>query len=187
MSGRVMFSVEKWADIPGLEGRYQASSLGRVRSLDRVTAGRRFRGKVLRPRQCGGGKGRASRFAVHVSDAEGVFRQRQIHILVAEAFFGARAGRQVNHINGDPSDNRVANLEYVTQEINMRHAYCGGLTNGNFPRRSVLQIDAISGAVLKRFDTVSCASRQCGVHTTNIAKVCQGARNTAAGYRWAYA
>lgn len=28
--------IEKWKDIPGYEGFYQASNLGRIRSLDRI-------------------------------------------------------------------------------------------------------------------------------------------------------
>ncbi len=44
-----------------------------------------------------------------------------VHSLIAGAFHGPRpAGLVIDHVNGDPSDNRAANLEYVTQGENIR-------------------------------------------------------------------
>lgn len=58
----------------------------------------------------------------------GVRRRRRVHHLVMSAFVGPRpAGAQVNHINGQKSDNRMANLEYVTAAENMAHAARTGL------------------------------------------------------------
>lgn len=54
--------------------------------------------------------------------------QVAIHVLVAEAFISARpSGMVVNHINADRQDNRVENLEWVTQSQNVMHAYALGL------------------------------------------------------------
>jgi hypothetical protein len=48
--------------------------------------------------------------------------------LVAEAFLGPKpAGRTVNHKNGEKTDNRPENLEYVTRSENQHHAYETGL------------------------------------------------------------
>jgi hypothetical protein len=52
---------------------------------------------------------------------EGVPHQRLIHRLVYEAFNGTIPdGKQINHINGDKTDNRFENLEIVTAQENMR-------------------------------------------------------------------
>ncbi len=51
-----------------------------------------------------------------------------IHRLVAEAWLGEPSeGTEVNHLNGDKTDNRAANLEWVTRSKNIRHAQDSGL------------------------------------------------------------
>lgn len=53
---------------------------------------------------------------------------KRVHRLVAAAFLGeSEEGHVVNHKNGDRFDNRVENLEYVTQGENVKHAWDNGL------------------------------------------------------------
>jgi hypothetical protein len=57
------------------------------------------------------------------------FRTRMVHLLVLEAWVGPRPeGMVTNHKNGDKTDNRLENLEYVTQTENMKHSYATGLS-----------------------------------------------------------
>ena len=71
-------------------------------------------------------------------------RVSYIHRLVAEAFIGPCPSKyQVNHINGDKSDNRVSNLEYLSGVDNMKHATVTGLTTqfrGKLTAENVAQI-----------------------------------------------
>jgi hypothetical protein len=53
---------------------------------------------------------------------DGRCKRVKVHALVARAFIGPRPdGHQINHIDANPVNNRVENLEYVTPRGNMQH------------------------------------------------------------------
>lgn len=116
---------ELWQDIPGREGHYQASTLGRIRSLDRFVPGvngskRLIKGRVLRP-------GRYDKCG-HVSVVLGRGENgKPVHQLVAATFLGeCPLNQEVLHINGDPADNRLENLRYGTRTDNILDVYRQG-------------------------------------------------------------
>lgn len=61
---------------------------------------------------------------IRVITPRGEHKFKLIHRLVAEAFLSNYSEElQVNHINGIKSDNRLENLEMVTQSENMLHSF----------------------------------------------------------------
>ena len=144
---------EVWKDIEGYEGMYQASSLGRVRSLDRVAAnGRQIKGVVLRPAP--NSKGYLC-VSLHNNGDGG--RSHLVHRLVAEAFRPGHDKPHINHRNADKRDNQLTNLEWVTPLENARHARASGLIplgeqNGRAKLRAddVLQIRALYSAGFRK-------------------------------------
>lgn len=79
----------------------------------------RRRGRVLRPQPHNNGYRTVS------PDGR---KHKTIHSLVAAAFLGPRPdGCDVNHIDGDKTNNAASNLEYVTRKENMQHAMATGL------------------------------------------------------------
>jgi hypothetical protein len=55
---------------------------------------------------------------------DGEEKQCKVHHLVLDAFIGPRpSGYQANHKNGDTSNNRLSNLEWVTAKQNVNHAF----------------------------------------------------------------
>lgn len=108
---------EEWKTIPGYEGIYQASNLGRIRSLPRKNR----RGNKISPRILKLISHRQGYLRVHLfkGDSSMTF---QVHRLVMMTFVGDGKGYEVNHRNGNPADNRLENLEYVTRLENVRHS-----------------------------------------------------------------
>lgn len=110
--------VEEWRAIPGYEGLYEVSDLGRVKSLERMVQGR-F-GLLRVPERIGYGSVHKSTgyFRVGLS-RDGGCEQIHVHRAVMLAFVGPLPeGMHTCHNNGDRADNRLANLRYDTVSSN---------------------------------------------------------------------
>lgn len=119
----------EWRRVAGYEDSYEVSSTGQVRSLDRnVSKGTYIihrKGKLLKPLQDFAGY-----FYVCLANS-GKQKQKFIHVLVAEAFLPKPNYKvEVNHKDGDKSNNDVSNLEWVTHRYNIDHSFALGLNKG---------------------------------------------------------
>jgi len=120
--------TENWLPVVGYERLYEVSDLGRVRSLDRwVIRGDGTSYKIAGRMRAICTNGRYCH--VGLSGVGVKQTTRSVHRLVCEAFIGPRpANFQINHRNGVKTDNRLANLEYVSPRENSIHAYRNGLS-----------------------------------------------------------
>jgi len=109
---------EQWKDIVGYESYYEVSNLGRIRRhVNSSIVSRTWPGRMLNQFTRTGGYFHVKLYA------KGHPRIKSSHSVVMEAFVGQRIkGLQINHIDGDKSNNTIENLEYVTQLENMKHA-----------------------------------------------------------------
>ena len=103
-------NIEIWKDIPGYEGKYKVSNLGRVKSLERkVRSVNRYSGKeffrTVRERILKPGPANTGHLYVVLGHGEA---GKPVHQLVMKAFVGeAPQGMEVRHLNGNPKDNRL--------------------------------------------------------------------------------
>ena len=107
-----------WKDVAGYEGLYQVSNTGQVKRLV-CTKGRSAQGNyVLAQTDNGNGYIRIGLCR------DGQVARHYVHRLVAAAFLAPPIEKQIeiNHKNGNSSDNRVENLEWTTRLENERHA-----------------------------------------------------------------
>lgn len=132
--------MEEWRDVVGYEGIYQVSNLGNVRR-----SGNPFRAKnFVLHRQVKTCKGKFGYHRLNLYN-NGVRKSYNVHTLVANAFIGKRPeGFDVDHKDGNKSNNSVKNLEYVTKKENKQRASKLGLiARGERNGWSILKNDDI--------------------------------------------
>lgn len=178
---------ERWLPVSGWEALYEASSLGRVRSRDRIstyvrrdgrTMTRHLRGKILRQsyhEQRGG----YPSVGLHEN---GVQNTVFVHRLVCEAFHGTDpGGKDVAHCDGNPRNNRADNLRWATRRQNMADTIPHGTRAwgerhgaAKLTLQQVLQIRASENVPQREL------AKQFAVYQSCIS-------NIRAGRRWAHA
>lgn len=164
---------EIWKPINGTNEKYYISNLGRVYSSKS--------NKIMKTPKDGRGYINCN------IRLEGKSINIKIHRVVAEHFINNEFGkREVNHIDGDKTNARVDNLEWVTTKENNNHARNTGLHTSDGDK-AVNQIK--NGIIINTFKSISEASRVTGINRSNINQCClnHSKYKTAGGYEWSYA
>ena len=129
--GRIDKMIVRWKSVVGYEGIYEVSSDGQIKRLKRITIYVRRGNRVLSritEKILIGTINRCGYIQVCIPK-DGKCRARLVHQLVALTWIGERPeGKQINHKDGDKTNNQIENLEYVTSKENIRHAVANGLT-----------------------------------------------------------
>ena len=131
---------EIWKDIPGYEGVYQVSSIGRVRSVDRVVTrrdGRDFFKKGQIQKLQNNGHGYLYKQLKH----KGKIKNCYIHKLVLLTFKKERPkGMVICHLDGDTTNNRLDNLRYDTPLENNIDQFRHGTKKGKLSEEDVIKV-----------------------------------------------
>lgn len=135
--------IEQWRPAVGFEGLYMVSDLGRVKSLQKIRKNRYtycVKGeRILRQAN------KEGYLSVALAD-HGTPTSFTVHIIVASAFIpNPNNYPEVNHKNGNKKDNRVFELEWITHQQNIKHAFDIGIKNqiGSKCPRAILNEDKV--------------------------------------------
>lgn len=167
---------EIWKDVPGYEGHYMVSNMGRVKSL------KHNRERILKPQNSGNGY-----FKVRLY-LKG-YTSPYVHNLVWITFVGPiPKGLEINHHDEKKKNNSLANLELMTPKEN--HNF--GTRNeraGMSCRKRISMLDK-NGNYIRSFTGAVEAAEYLNMDphrcTNNICKCLKGNHKTACGYKWEY-
>lgn len=182
--------MEIWKSIEGFEGIYEISNEGNVRSVDREIIHNTYKESAKPKKQSYDGKKITSNINnvgkgyVYVTLwLHSKHYKKFVHRLVANAFIPNPDGKpQVNHIDGNPQNNKAENLEWVTINENCKHAWDTNLIK---TKKRVLATNKINGKTIE-FDSLSDMAKHFGVNHSAISIALgptkHGERRTTCGY-----
>ena len=153
---------EIWKPIIGFENEYKISNYGL----------RHYKERVLKPEVTTDGH-----YRVVLSNA-GYKKRYFVHRLVALTFIPNPNNYPViNHIDGNPANNKVSNLEWTTVQENTLHAYRIGLNDIEKTKEAnsieIIMYDAKMHNVIKTFPSMIECERQTGYAKSTISYHCK--------------
>lgn len=190
----------KWKHIPGTKKIYSASIDGQIRSNTcKRGDGRRVKGKILKPWLNNSG------YLMVSLRIDGETIRKTVHSLIAKTFLGKRPkGYDIDHIDGNKTNNSLENLEYITRNENLKRYY---KTNGKnrLPSKKVLEERdkrakyfkekyskpinqySIDGTLIHQYDSIREAEISLRGKPTSLLKRVANKNLTAYGYKWKFA
>ena len=173
-----------WKAVVGYEGHYEVSSTGQVRSLDMYLTCRNGAKRLQKGRIKPLYKNNRGYVTVCLTKNR-ITNRKLVHRLVAEAFINNVEGKpQVNHIDGDVTNNKASNLEWVTDNENKKHS---SIANGGTqrPQKPVIARN-ITTKMTRYFNGLREAERILGLDHKSALNVLKGIQKQTKGYVLCY-
>ena len=140
---------EIWKDVVGYEGLYQVSNLGRVKSLPKYHY--KYE-KILHPTV----RKKDGRVTVMLSKSPVDRKRFSVHRLVAIAFLDNPYNYpEINHIDENPQNNCVNNLEWCTRKYNMNY----GTTPKRLNLKNMKSVEYYEDGHVVRFNSIRGAKK----------------------------
>lgn len=184
--------TEEWRDIPGYENLYQASNLGRIRSVERyIERADGYKNHIM-PRVLKQKKNNSNNYLLVNLHKDKKPKRYLVHRLIAITFIpNPHNLPQVNHKDENPQNNKVSNLEWCDCKYNIcygtaRRRHSEHVKNRPDISKPVEQYTR-DGVYIATYPSSVEAHRQTGVWHQSIWRVMNGILKTAGGFIWKYA
>ena len=173
--------MEQWKDVVGYEGLYQVSDCGEIKRVLFVNNKvRKPQEKILHQHTAWNGRMLVDLYK------DGNRKRITVHRIVASAFIpNPNNLPQINHIDGNPKNNIVENLEWCDASYNMKHAYENGL-NPRLKKYNDARKKPIIRDDGKIYDCAYSAAKDMNVSVNSIRGVLKGRNHTCKGYSFSY-
>ena len=168
---------EIWKDVPNYEGLYQASNLGKIKSLPRN--GTIQKERILKQTKDTNG------YLIVGLHKDNKAKKVCVHWVIADTFIPKDENKKViNHIDGNKENNKLSNLERCTQSHNVRESIRLGLQKP-YNEKVVLQYD-LENNFIKEWKSACEVQRCLKISQANISACCLGKRKTTGKYIWRF-
>jgi len=183
---------EEFRDIASYKGLYQVSNYGRIKSLKRFVKNGSNSFKLVNDKILKNiNRDNKENSYMIVNLRKNNCKFFYVHRLVAKSFLKRKKYQnQINHKDGNKTNNKLDNLEWCNSSENLIHAHKTGLkkpvtglkTNRTRP---VFQFTK-DKKFIKKWDYITLASKNLGISLPNIVECCKHKIPSAGGFKWEY-
>lgn len=166
---------ERWVKIPGYEGLYEVSNMSRIKSVDRcfvrngVTV--YLKGQLLKQHLSKRGY-----WCVKLSNG-GKTKTKTVHRFVGLFIKNPQSLPDINHKDGNKTNNHIDNLEWCNHTQNMQHAIKNGLINRLSGEDNKLTKKIKDKETGKVYPTIRHAVNEIGINRNTLVSYLSGHRN----------
>lgn len=182
--------MENWKQIEGYKPIYQVSDLGRIRSLERKT---NDNGGVFhrKERYLKYSKSRLGYLLVYLYAEDGKKRTIPVHQIVAKAFVANPDNKpEVDHKDGDKTNNRPGNLRWVTHKENCANPLTVVKQKKYIGKRAkhkkAIRAYSLTGQLVGEWPTITMAAEATGTCRHSISYAANGKYKSANNLIWNY-
>lgn len=175
---------EIWKDIEGYEGIYQISNLAKIKRIAPYSNQYNIKwksNKILNTKIQD-----QHDYCIVILSKNNKRHCFRVHRLVAQTFIPNPENKpQVNHIDGNKSNNKVSNLEWCTCSENLYHSY-RTLHRKSAVAKRIMQYD-LNHTFIKLWESSLQIEKELHINHSNIIQCCNNKRKTANNFIWRYA
>lgn len=170
-------NIQIWVDVLGYQGLYKISNCGRIKNQKS--------NKILKPYvmqiQCKNKKYLIHRIRLSKNNKLKAFL---VHRLVWVAFNGViPQGYQIDHIDNNPQNNRLQNLQLLTASENNKKRFADNKNLGKQINKSKRKkIKCINNNII--YESISTAAEKLNLYSQNISKVLHGKYKHTGSYQF---